>query len=72
MADIKEIIKQISGKQDLMKQISKADMSQAKELLKKANINIDDADIKKVQAALADGKLDLGDIKDIAGGLFNK
>ncbi|MCR5468902.1 MAG: hypothetical protein K6F37_08075 [Lachnospiraceae bacterium] len=72
MADIKEIIKQISGNQDLMKQISKADLSQAKELLKKANINIDDADIKKVQAALADGKLDFGDIKDIAGGLFNK
>ena len=28
--------------------------------------------IKRVQAAVADGKLDLGDLKDLAGGLFKK
>lgn len=50
-----------------MKQISTADLSQAKDLLKKANIDISDDDIKKVQAALADGKLDFGEIKDLAG-----
>ncbi|MCR5640722.1 MAG: hypothetical protein K6G04_05130 [Lachnospiraceae bacterium] len=72
MADINAIIKQISGNKDLLKQISKADLSQAKELLKKANIKIDDADIKKVQAALADGKLDLKDVTSIAGELFKK
>lgn len=72
MADITSIIKQISGNKDLLKQLSSADLSQAKDLLAKANINIDEADVKKVQSALADGKLDLGDIKNIAGGLFKK
>ncbi len=67
MADIKDIVKQLGGNKDLMKQISKADLSQAKELLKKANINLSDADIKKAQDALADGKLDFGEIKDLAG-----
>ena len=72
MADIKDVIKQVSSNPELMKQISKADLSQAKELLQKANINVDDADIKKVQSALADGKLDLGDIKNIAGSFLKK
>ncbi len=70
MADIKDIVKQISGNKELMKQISSADPAQAKELLKKANIDVDEADIKAVQAAVADGKLDLGDLKNIAGSLF--
>lgn len=72
MADITSIIKQISGNKDLLKQLSAADLSQAKDLLAKANINIDEADVKKVQSALVDGKFDLGDIKNIAGGLFKK
>ncbi len=72
MANITDIIKQISGNKELMAQIAKVDPAQAKELLKKANIDIDEADIKKVQAAVADGKLDLGDIKNLAGGLFKK
>ena len=70
MADIKDIIKQLGSNKDLMKQISKVDLSQAKDLLKKANINLSDDDIKKVQAALADGKLDLGEINDLAGALI--
>ena len=61
---------QLGGNKDLMKQISKADLSQSKDILKKANINLSDDDIKKVQKALADGKLDLGEIKDIAGALM--
>ena len=72
MADIAGIIKQISGNKELMAQIAKADPAQAKELFKKANIDVDEADIKKVQAAVADGKLDLNDLKDLAGGLFKK
>ena len=70
MADIKDIIKQLGSNKDLMKQISKVDLSQAKDLLKKANINLSEDDIKKVQAALADGKLDLGELKDLAGALI--
>ncbi len=72
MADITEIIKKVSENKELMAQIAKADPTQAKDLLKKANIDVDESDIKKVQAAVSDGKLDLGDIKDIAGGLFKK
>ena len=72
MSDISGIIKQISGNKELMQQIAKADPKQAKELLKKANIDVSDADIKLVQDAVADGKLDLGDLKSIAGGLFKK
>lgn len=72
MADIAGIIKQISGNKELMAQIAKADPTQAKELFKKANIDVEESDIKKVQAAVADGKLDLNDIKDLAGGLFKK
>ncbi len=41
-------------------------------LLKKVNIDVSEDDIKRVQAAVADGKLDLGDLKDLAGGLFKK
>jgi hypothetical protein len=72
MANINEIVKSISGNKELMAQIAKADPKQGVELLKKVNIDVSEDDIKKVQAALADGKLDLNDIKDLAGGLFNK
>lgn len=72
MGDITAILKQINGNKELMAQIAKADPAQAKELLKKANIDVSEADIKLVQSAVADGKLDLGDIKNIAGGLFKK
>lgn len=64
--------KQIPGNKDFLKQLSSADFSQVKDLFAKANINIDEADVKKVQSALAEGKFDLGDIKNIAGGLFKK
>ncbi len=70
MANISDIVKQISGNKELLAQVSKADPAQARELLKKANIEVSEDDIKKVQAAIADGKLDIGDIKNIAGGLF--
>ena len=72
MGDITEIIKQINGNKELMAQIAKADPAQAKHMLKKANIDVTEADIKQVQAAVADGKLDLGDLKNLAGGLFKK
>ncbi|WP_029231765.1 hypothetical protein [Butyrivibrio sp. VCB2006] len=72
MGDIAEILKQINGNKELMAQIAKADPAQAKDLLKKANIDVSEADIKLVQSAVADGKLDLNDIKNIAGGLFKK
>ena len=70
MADIKDIIKQLGGNKDLMNQISKADVNQAKDLLNKAGVKVDEADVKKVKDALADGKIDMQEIKDIAGGLF--
>ena len=38
----------------------------------KANIDVSEDDIKNVNSAVADGKLDLGDYKDVAGGLFKK
>ena len=72
MGDISGILKQINGNKELMAQIAKADPAQAKDLLKKANIDVSEADIKLVQSAVADGKLDLNDIKNIAGGLFKK
>ncbi|MDC7294250.1 MULTISPECIES: hypothetical protein [unclassified Butyrivibrio] len=72
MGDIAAILKQINGNKELMAQIAKADPAQAKDLLKKANIDVSEADIKLVQSAVADGKLDLNDIKNIAGGLFKK
>ncbi len=72
MADITEIIKKVSENKELMAQIAKADPKQGVELLKKANIDVSEDDIKKVQATVADGKLDLGDLKNLAGGLFKK
>ena len=72
MGDIAAILKQINGNKELMAQIAKADPAQAKDMLKKANIDVSEADIKLVQSAVADGKLDLGDIKNLAGGLFKK
>ena len=72
MANIADIIKQINGNKELMAQIAKVDAAQAKDLLKKANIDVDEADIKKIQAAFADGKFDLNDIKTLAGGFFKK
>ena len=72
MADIAEIIKKVSENKELMAQIAKADPAQAKNLLKKANIDVSEDDIKKVQSAVSDGKLDLGDLKNLAGGLFKK
>ena len=72
MADITEIIKKVSENKELMAQIAKADPKQGVELLKKANIDVSEDDIKKVQAAVADGKLDIGDLKNLAGGLFKK
>ncbi len=70
--DVAEILKQINGNKELMAQIAKADPKEGVALLKKANIDVTEDDIKKVQATVADGKLDLGDIKDLAGGLFKK
>ena len=70
--DIAEIMKKINGNKELMAQIAKADPKQGVELLKKANIDVSEDDIKKIQATVADGKFDLGDIKDLAGGLFKK
>ena len=72
MGDITSILKQINGNKELMAQIAKADPAQAKDLLKKANIDVSEDDIKLVQSAVSDGKLDLNDIKNIAGGLFKK
>ena len=72
MADIAEIIKKVSENKELMAQIAKADPAQAKDLLKKANIDVSEDDIKKVQSAVSDGKLDLGDLKNLADGLFKK
>ena len=57
---------------NVAKHIAKADPKEGVALLKKANIDVSEDDIKKVQAAVADGKLDLGDIKNLAGGLFKK
>ncbi len=70
--DVAEILKQINGNKELMAQIAKADPKEGVALLKKANIDVTEDDIKKVQATVADGKLDLGDLKDLAGGLFKK
>ena len=67
MADIAEIIKKVSENKELMAQIAKADPAQAKDLLKKANIDVSEDDIKKVQSAVSDGKLDLGDLNSRCG-----
>ncbi len=70
--DIADIVKKINGNKEIMAQIAKADPKEGVALLKKVNIDVSEDDIKKVQAAFADGKLDLGDLKDLAGGLFKK
>lgn len=72
MGDITEILKKINGNKELMAQIAKADPAQARDLLKKANIDVSEEDIKLVQSTVADGKLDFGDLKNLAGGLFKK
>lgn len=68
--DVKDIIAKVSGNKDLVEQIKKADPKQVKGLLDKAGVKVDESDAKAVKAALSDGKLDLNDIKNIAGGLF--
>jgi hypothetical protein len=70
--DFTEIIKKVNSNPELMAQIAKADPKEGVALLKKANIDASEDDIKKIQATVADGKLDLGDIKDLAGSLFKK
>lgn len=72
MGSIADIVKKINGNKELMAQIAKADPKEGVALLKKVNIDVSEDDIKKVQAAFADGKLDLGDLKDLAGGLLKK
>lgn len=68
--DLKDIVTKVAGNKDLMEKVKSADPNQAKELLDKAGIKVDDSDVKKIKDALADGKLDMKEIKDIAGGLF--
>ncbi|QFJ53371.1 hypothetical protein [Pseudobutyrivibrio xylanivorans] len=68
--DVKDIITKVAGNKDLLDKLKSADVNQAKELLDKAGVKVDEADVKKVKDALADGKIDLKEIKDIAGGIF--
>ncbi len=68
--DVKDIIAKVAGNKDLLDKLKSADVKQAKELLDKAGVKVDEADVKKVKEALADGKIDMKEIKDIAGGLF--
>ena len=68
--DEKDIITKVAGNKDLLAKRKAADVKQAKELLDKAGVKVDEADVKKVKEALADGKIDMKEIKDIAGGLF--
>ncbi|MBE5916358.1 MAG: hypothetical protein E7273_05880 [Pseudobutyrivibrio ruminis] len=68
--DVKEIITKVAGNKELLDKLKAADVKQAKELLDKAGVKVDEADVKKVKEALADGKLDMKEIKDIAGDLF--
>lgn len=68
--DVKDIITKVAGNNDLLDRLKSADVKQAKELLDKAGVKVDEADVKKVKDALADGKIDMKEIKDIAGGLF--
>lgn len=68
--DVKDIITKVAGNKDLLAKLKAADVKQAKELLDKAGVKVDEADVKKVKEALADGKIDMKEIKDIAGGLF--
>ncbi len=68
--DVKDIITKVAGNKDLLDKLKSADVNQAKELLDKAGVKVDEADVKKVKEALADGKIDMKEIKDIAGGIF--
>ena len=68
--DVKDIIIKVAGNKDLLDKLKSADVNQAKELLDKAGVKVDEADVKKVKEALADGKIDMKEIKNIAGGLF--
>lgn len=68
--DVKDIITKVAGNKDLLDKLKSADVNQAKELLDKAGVKVDEADVKKVKEALADGKIDMKEIKDFAGGLF--
>ncbi len=70
--DIADIIKQLNSNKELLAQIAKADPKEGVAILKKANIDASEDDIKQVQAAVADGKIDLGDIKNLASSLFKK
>ena len=64
--DVKDIITKVAGNKDLLDKLKSADVKQAKELLDKAGVKVDEADVKKVKEALADGKIDMKEIKDIA------
>ena len=68
--DVKDIITKVAGNKELLDKLKSADVKQAKKLLDKAGVKVDEADVKKVKEALADGKIDMKEIKDIAGGLF--
>ena len=68
--DVKDIITKVAGNKDLLDKLKSADVNQAKDLLNKAGVKVDEADVKKVKDALADGKIDMKEIKDIAGGIF--
>ena len=68
--DVKDIITKVAGNKDLLDKLKSADVKQARELLDKAGVKVDEADVKKVKEALADGKIDMKEIKDIAGGFF--
>ena len=68
--DVKDIITKVAGNKELLDKLKAADVKQAKELLDKAGVKVDESDAKKVKEALADGKIDMKEIKDIAGGLF--
>ena len=68
--EVKDIITKVAGNKDLLNKLKSADVNQAKDLLDKAGVKVDEADVKKVKDALADGKIDIKEIKDIAGGIF--
>jgi len=68
--DVKDIITKVAGNKELLEKLKSADINQAKDLLNKAGVKVDETDVKKVKEALADGKIDMKELKDIAGGLF--
>lgn len=68
--DVKDIISKVAGNKDLLDKLKSADVNQAKDLLNRVGVKVDEADVKKVKDALADGKIDMKEIKDITGGLF--